>query len=566
MSAEVAVAAEGSRAAVASNVTTTTKSKKVAKADKADKADTVARVASVGLTGLDGTAVVVEAALSNQLPGMHMVGMLDTALAEAKQRVRLATQQAGVSMSERLVVVNLSPAAVPKQGSGFDLAIALAVAAASGHVPAQQMSKIAHLGELGLGGELRRPPGLLGAVLAARKLGFDQVMVPEICAEEARLVPKIEVIAVRDLRGAVAWYRGEPQELNTGSPDTASTGGSSTEFSGYQILMPDSQSPQAGLDMSDVIGQPEAIEALVIAAAGRHHLSMVGPPGAGKTLLATRLPTILPDLDEEEQIRASSIASLGGSTLSRLVTRPPFESPHHTATTVSVIGGGSGGAVRPGAITRACHGVLFLDEAPQFQSSVLDALRQPLESGTIEIQRSELKTTLPATLQLVLAANPCPCGNAGSPDTATECRCTPHMRARYMSRISGPITDRIDLRLSVRRVSSALQNAMSESRPTSDDLRQRVVAARARAAERLYGTPWKVNADVPGSWLRNSTARLPRVETVVLDRALEVGSLTMRGYDRALKVAWTIADLAGQDRPGRAEIAQALALKVGVAL
>jgi len=321
----------------------------------------VARVSAIALTGLEGTAVLVEAALSNQLPGMSIIGLPDAALAEAKQRVRLAIQQARISLSERFVLVNLSPAALPKQGSGFDLAIALAVAAASGQVPILRLPEVAHIGELSLDGGLRRPPGLLGAVLAARGLGFQRVMVPEVCAREAMLVPGIEIVAARDLGGAVAWHRGEPEGWRVGSAriDAGSEPVSGSR-AGAGSVGPESLTEA---DVSDVIGQPEAVEALTIAAAGRHHLSMVGPPGAGKTLLATRLPGLLPDLDEEEQITASSIASLGSAALSTLVSRPPFESPHHTASAASIIGGGDSGSVRPGAITRACHGVLFLDEA-----------------------------------------------------------------------------------------------------------------------------------------------------------------------------------------------------------
>ncbi|MBO1901169.1 YifB family Mg chelatase-like AAA ATPase [Leucobacter weissii] len=513
--------------------------------------DVVARVGAIALTGLAGTGVLVEAALSNQLPGMAIIGLPDTALAEAKQRVRVATQQAGFGVSERFVTVNLSPAALPKQGSGFDLAIALAVVAASGGVPMERMRTTAHLGELGLDGGLRRPPGLLSAVLAARSLGFERVMVPEHCAREAALVPDIEVIAVGDLRGAAAWHRGEPEGWRQGP------------FGADVAELPDPV-PDAVPDIAEVIGQPEAVEALVIAAAGRHHLSMIGPPGAGKTLLATRLPTLLPDLAPDEQIVASSIASLGDGSLTGLVVRPPFESPHHTASAVSIIGGGAS-AVIPGAVTRACHGVLFLDEAPEFPRTVLDALRQPLENGVVEIHRARIRTTLPASVQLVLAANPCPCGNAGSPDTALECRCSPLMRSRYEGRISGPLADRIDLRLSVRRVSSTIAVTDERSRPTSAELRQRVVAARERALERLRGTPWRVNAEVPGSWLRGPAARLPRADTAVLDHALSRGSLTMRGYDRALRVAWTLADLSGRERPGRSQLAQALALRGGAA-
>lgn len=518
----------------------------------------VARAASIALTGLDGTTVLVEAALSNQLPGMSIIGLPDTALAESKQRVRLAAQRAGVGASERHVVVNLSPAALPKQGSGFDLAIALAVAAAAGHVPAARMPGTAHLGELGLDGELRRPPGLLSAVLAARGLGFSRVMVPGSCAREAALVPDIEVIGAWDLAGAVAWHRGESGNWCVGPPDDAAADAAHPVGGGSGAVIE--------RDMAEVIGQREAVEALVVAAAGRHNVSMIGPPGAGKTLLATRLPTILPDLTPDEQIVASSIASLGGSALTELVVRPPFESPHHTASAVSIIGGGDAGRVRPGAVTRACHGVLFLDEAPEFPGSVLDALRQPLESGTVEIHRARVRATLPARVQLVLAANPCPCGNAGSPETALECRCAPIVRTRYLGRISGPLSDRIDLRLTVRRVSSVLRLDDETSLPTSTELAQRVRVARGRAEQRLAGTPWRSNSEVPGSWLRAPDRRPHRSETVVIDRAFDRGVLTMRGYDRTLRIAWTLADLAEQERPGRAEIAGALALREGAAL
>lgn len=517
----------------------------------------VARVAAIALTGLEGTPVLVEAALSSQLPGMAIIGLPDAALAEAKQRVRLAIQHVGCQLSGRFVLVNLSPAAIPKHGSGFDLAIALAVIAASGQAPGQHMASMAHLGELSLDGGLRRPPGLLSAVLAARELGFSRVMVPESCGREAALVPDIEVISARDLAGAMAWHRGEAEGWRRET---------SEQDAPHQARPDISPGGSAALDIADVVGQAEAVEAMVVAAAGRHHISMVGPPGAGKTLLAARLPTILPDLTPEEQIVASSIASLGGSSLTELVVRPPFESPHHTASRVSLIGGGGGSSVRLGAVTRACFGILFLDESPLFSAAALDDLRQPLESGTVEIHRARVKAVLPAQVQLVLAANPCPCGNAGSPDTALSCRCTPAVRAKYMSRLSGPIADRIDLRLTVRRVSSVLPPDAFGERPTSAELRVQVTAARARAAARLAGTPWRTNGEVSGSWLRSDEARLPRSETAVLDRALELGALTMRGYDRALKVGWTLADLAGKSQPGRGEIAHALALRGGVEL
>lgn len=517
----------------------------------------VCRAAAVALTGLEGTAVMVEAAVSQQLPGMAIIGLPDAALAEAKLRVRTATVQAGMPLADRFILVNLSPAALPKQGSGFDLAIALAALAASHHLPTSRLAETAHLGELGLGGELRRPAGLLTATVAARELGFCRVMVPEEGGAEAALVPGIEVIAVRDLAGAVAWHRGAGEgwrlvpHANAGAPENGGT----VSISERHV--------NGTMDMSDVIGQPEAVEALVIAAAGRHHVSLLGPPGTGKTLLATRLPTILPDLTADEAITASSIASLGGSPLTALVQRPPFESPHHTASSVAIIGGGSGGEVRAGAITRACHGVLFLDEAPEFPRGVLDSLRQPLESGTVEVHRSRVRASLPAQVQLVLAANPCPCGYAGSPDTVAQCRCAAHTRVKYLQRISGPLGDRIDLRLMVRRVSNVMLQDSGSTPPTSGELRARVIRAREAAAHRLRDTPWRVNGEVKGTWLREPGMRLPRSDTAVLDQAFTRGALTMRGYDRTLRVAWTIADLAGRDRPGRRDISHALVLRGG---
>ncbi|MEJ6490083.1 YifB family Mg chelatase-like AAA ATPase [Leucobacter sp. USCH14] len=511
----------------------------------------VCRAASIALTGLEGTTVMVESAVSQQLPGIAIIGLPDASLAEAKLRVRTATAQAGLPLSDRFITVNLAPASLPKHGSGFDLAIALAALAASRHLPASGLGDVAHLGELALDGVLRRPAGLLSSVAAARARGFLRVMVPEACAAEAALVPGIEVIAVPDLASAVAWYRG------------AQDRGRIVRAEAPAALQAEPAAPGAGVDIADVVGQPEAVEALVIAAAGRHHVSLLGPPGAGKTLLATRLPTLLPELDDEAALEASSIASLGGSPLLRLVRRPPFESPHHTASAASIIGGGQGIEVRPGAITRACHGVLFLDEAPEFPRTVLDALRQPLETGTIEIHRSRIRTVLPARVQLVLAANPCPCGNAGSPDTAVSCTCTPRVRVGYRHRISGPLADRIDLRLTLHRVSKVLIDDPGERRTPSAELRERVVGARALAAERWAGTPWSVNAEVPGSWLRCPRMRLPRSDTAVLDHALARGALTLRGYDRVLRVAWTVSDLAGSERPRRAEVAQALMLRGG---
>ncbi len=510
----------------------------------------VYRASSVALTGMEGTAITVEAAVSQQLPGMAIIGLPDTALAEAKLRVRSATAQAGLPLADRFVTVNLRPAALPKHGAGFDLAIALAVLAVSGHLSGARLHETAHLGELGLGGDVRRPAGLLSLAIAAQALGFARVMVPAEGASEAALVPDLEVIAVRDVSEAVGWHRGVPG-------------------CGRRVTRPvrrTRQLPPAEThnDVREIVGQEDAIDALTVAAAGRHHLSLLGPPGAGKTLLASRLPTLLPELTDDEALEVSSIASLGsGATVTRLIHTPPFESPHHTASAAAVIGGGAGNAVRPGALTRAHRGVLFLDEAPEFSRTVLEALRQPLESGRVEIHRAQLRATLPARVQLILAANPCPCGNANSLDPELPCRCTPSARVRYQQRISGPLADRLDLQLELRRVSRARQPESPRPVLTSADLRARVAEARASARARLAGTGWRVNAEVSGDWLRTSALKLPAADTLILDRALSRGALTLRGYDRVLRVAWSISDLAGSGRPRREQIAQALVLRSG---
>ena len=534
----------------------------------------VRRVSSVALAGMQGAVITVEAAVSRQLPGMAIIGLPDTALAEAKLRVRAATAQAGLPLADRFLTVNLRPASLPKHGSAFDLAIALAVLAVSGHLPEDRLAETAHLGELGLGGDLRRPAGLLSLTIAAQALGFARVMVPDEGACEAELVPGIEVIGVRDLREAVGWHRGE---RDSERPIVGARGGvPGRRPAGAQGALCDETrgesragssggaSAASGLDIREIVGQSEAVTALAVAAAGRHHVSLLGPPGAGKTLLASRLPTILPELGDDEALEVSSIASLGSETaLTRLIRRPPFESPHHTASAAAVIGSGAGAAVRPGALTRAHRGVLFLDEAPEFSRTVLESLRQPLESGRVEIHRAQVRATMPARIQLVLAANPCPCGNAHSTDPALQCQCTPSARLRYQQRISGPLADRLDLQLELRRVSLAHRNEPSEDPRTSAELRARVAEARACAGARLHGTGWRVNAEVPGAWLRGPALRLPATDTAVLDRALSRGALTLRGYDRVLRVAWSIADLAGTGRPRRDEIAQALVLRSG---
>lgn len=515
----------------------------------------IAKSRAVALLGMRGEMVEIEADLASGVPGFSLIGLPDASLGEARERVRAACSNSGVDLPAKRITINLSPAALPKHGSTFDLGIALAALAAAGVVSADSVARVVHLGELGLDGRVRPAPGVLPAVLAAKRAGCPSVMVPAANAREAALVEGVEVISVASLRAAAIRHGAELEPED--EPEVPS--GSGVEDAAHDLL-----------DLADVVGNGEAVEALSVAAAGGHHMLLIGPPGAGKTMLASRLPGILPALEPDAAIEVASIRSLSGLPVERLSLRPPFESPHHTASTASIIGGGSN-VIRPGAIARAAHGILFLDEAPEFSRVTLDALRQPLESGEITIQRANLLARFPANFQLVLAANPCPCGMYGT----SECRCTPMTQRRYLGRLSGPLLDRVDIQLRVRRLKAAeLRAGMRAAdapggpgRPTSAAERERVARARATAADRFAGTPYRCNAEVPGSWLRgaNGGRRLARRTTEDLDRALERGRLTMRGYDRVLRMAWTIADLAGMVEPDVDAVGQALGYRMAIA-
>jgi magnesium chelatase family protein len=506
------------------------------------------RTRSVALVGLEGALVDVEADLVQGLPQFMISGLPDAACKQSPDRIKAAAANSGVPVPNRRLTVNLSPASMPKAGSGFDLPIAIAVLAAAGLVPVEVVAPMVHIGELGLDGSVRPVRGVLPAVLAAARLGVESVVVPLDNAAEAALVPGMRVLPARHLSELVSRYRllgegGVPQD--------------------EPVIAVGAAEPSVSPDLRDVVGQDEARLALEIAAAGGHHLFMVGPPGAGKTMLAERLPGLLPALPPEHALEVTAIQSvLGGLPRSGvLVSRPPFVAPHHGASMAAIIGGGSG-FIRPGAISRAHRGVLFLDEGPEFKQSVLQALRQPAESGEVTIARASGVVRYPARFQLVLAANPCPCGRGFG--KGADCSCSPRARRDYMGKLVGPLLDRVDLQLQVHAVSRA---ALAQpSGETTAVVAERVLRARAVQAERLSGTPWQVNGEVPGPMMRRGVFRLPREVTVDLDRAIERGALTLRGYDRVLKLAWTVRDLDGGGTPNRSDVGLALTLRARAAV
>ncbi|HZE67297.1 MAG TPA: YifB family Mg chelatase-like AAA ATPase [Sporichthyaceae bacterium] len=506
----------------------------------------LARGWAVALAGVTGRIVAVEADVGDGLPGFGLIGLPDTALSEARVRVQAAVANSAEQWPKRKVTVSLSPADLHKRGAGFDLVLALVVLAAADVVPAAALADTAVLGELGLNGAVHGLRGVLPAVAAAARSGLRRAIVPAVNLAEAALVEDIEVIGVATLREALAVLRGDLDAGSTAVPN----------------LWALSASPALVPDLRDIRGQHEARWALEVAAAGGHSLFMHGTPGTGKTMLAERLPGLLPPLSAAAALEVTEIHSVAGALPADvpLITVPPFRAPHHSATQAAIVGGGSG-EPRPGACSLAHHGILFLDEATEFRGGVLDALREPLESGHVVIARAGVTARFPARFMLVLAANPCSCGRSGSAPRTASCTCTSVMRRRYLGRLSRPLLDRIDLQVTVDRPSSAQLLDGPEGESTAL-VAQRVLAARGRAGQRLVGTPWTVNAQVPARLLRTSM-RVEPAATRVVQRALEQGTLSARGLDRVFRIAWTLADLAARDRPGVDEVGGALALRTG---
>jgi len=508
----------------------------------------VARVHAVALSGVSGSLVEVEADLAQGLPTFTLVGLPDTAVAEARDRVRAAVVNSGAPWPGKRITVGLSPASLPKVGSGFDLAIAAAVLLAAGTLPGTSLARSVLLGELGLDGRVRPVRGVLPAVVAAVRWGADRVVVPAVQAAEAQLVEGVSVLGVRSLAELLAELRGDPPPASA--------------IEAELIEPPPRATDLAVLDLGQVVGQLLGRRAVEVAAAGGHHAIFIGEPGCGKTMLAERLPGLLPDLDREQALEVTAVHSVAGVLApgSPLVTRPPFSAPHHTATVAALVGGGSG-VLRPGAASVAHRGVLFLDEAPEFHSGVLDALRQPMEGGEVRLARARSAITYPARFQLVLAANPCPCGRGTTVGgVAAGCECPRVVRRRYLARISGPLLDRVDLRLRLEPLSRSELFDLARTPEASAPVAARVAAVRHRQRERLHGTPWRCMAEVPGPELR-ARWPVPRAALATLVQGSRTGTLTARSADKVLRLAWTIADLAGRGVPVRDDVDEALLLR-----
>ncbi|MDI7246324.1 MAG: YifB family Mg chelatase-like AAA ATPase [Bacillota bacterium] len=502
----------------------------------------LAKVPGGAVLGIDGYPVCVEVDVSAGLPSFEVVGLPDAAIREARERVRAALRNSGFEFPLRRITVNLAPAMIRKEGACFDLAIALGILAATGEISSSAVEDCVFAGELSLDGQVRGTSGVLSIALAARSAGFTMMMVASENAGEAALVDGLDVYGVNTLVEAVGHLCGSLRISKT--PATRGFADASLQF-------------EEDLDFADVLGQDQARRALEVAAAGGHNVLMVGPPGAGKTMLARRIPSVLPPLTWDEALEVTRVYSAAGllPAGTSVVSTRPFRSPHHTISAPGLIGGGR--VPRPGEISLAHRGVLFLDEIPEFAGHALEALRQPLEDGFVTVSRAGGMATFPARFMLVAAMNPCPCGRGGA--RSGVCTCTPTAVQKYLARLSGPLLDRIDLHIHVRKVDmNDLEQA--RGRETSAEIRERVVRARQTQQARFGGLPVRANAEMRPSELR-AFCRMSREARTLLYAACARLGLSARAHARVLKVARTIADLEGSDLVQDQHISEAVSYR-----
>lgn len=502
---------------------------------------TIGRTQGVALQGLLGSVIDIECDIADGIPMYSLLGLPDASLQESRDRVRAALTNTGQKWPNKKVTVSLSPAWIPKSGPGFDCAIALAILIADGPIPQDPLADVVVLGELALDGSLRSVRGVLPSLIAAYKSGVKRAIVPRANQREAELMEQMEILSFNHIIEIYRW-------LTTG------------EYPIEQTLDLEIDSSEDNLDFADVAGQTKARFAAEVAATGGHHLLLIGPPGAGKTMIASRLPTILPPLTVEESLEVTAIHSIadGLSKRSAMSKVAPIVAPHHSASRASIVGGGNR-VIHPGAISLANRGVLFIDEAPECAAGILDALRQPLESGDITIARSVGSVTFPARFLLVLAANPCPCGKYSS--RGLGCTCSSLQVRRYLGKLSGPLMDRIDIRVDVDPVGRVelASEVMGES---SQEIRSRVIAAREKASKRFEKYPWKLNAEIPARALRLEF-RPERAAMNFLHDELDKELITARGLHKVVRLAWTLADLGDHEVPTLDDVRRAYQLRDG---